>query len=158
MKTLLPVRVTRGLQPLFSREPFVSLREEMDDLLGRFTSDWDDDWITRGFSPSLDLSETDDSVEVRMDVPGVEAEEIEIEVTGNTLRIIGKRKEEQEEKGKSFHRIERRAGSFARSLTLPCAVKEGNVQAECHEGVLTVTLPKCEEAKTHKIKVKTSGK
>jgi HSP20 family protein len=70
------------------------------------------------------------------------------------LVITGERKEEKEEKGKTFHRIERRSGSIRRSVTLPCAVKEGEINAQCKDGVLTVTLPKAEKACTRKIPVK----
>jgi HSP20 family protein len=157
MPETLPTKVSRTLRPLFSREPFHALREEMDDLIGRFSADWGGDLFSREFSPSLDLSEVDDSLQIRMDVPGIKPEDINIEVTGNSLRISGERKEEKEEKGKHYHRLERRSGSFSRTVALPCAVKEDHVKAECHEGILTVTLPKTEKAKTHKVKVKGNG-
>jgi HSP20 family protein len=92
-----------------------------------------------------------------MDIPGMEAKDIDIEVTGNTLNVSGERKEEKEEKGKTWHRIERKTGSFARSVTLPSAVMEEKVEAAYKDGVLTITLPKTEEAKTHKVKVKGNG-
>ncbi|HSG70330.1 MAG TPA: Hsp20/alpha crystallin family protein, partial [Planctomycetaceae bacterium] len=64
------------------------------------------------------------------------------------------KKEEKEEKGKRYHRIERRSGSFYRSIDLPCAVEESKITAECKNGVLTVKLPKAEAAVTRKVKVK----
>jgi HSP20 family protein len=70
------------------------------------------------------------------------------------VQIHGEHKEEtKEEKGKTYHRTERRSGSFSRSLTLPCRVNEHKVTADYKEGVLTIHLPKVEGAKTHKIKV-----
>jgi HSP20 family protein len=158
MSTALSTRISRGLAPLFGREPFRTLQEEMDDLIGRFSADWNGEWLRGVMVPSIDVTEGDNTLQVRMDVPGVNPEEINIEVTGNTLRVSGERKEEKEEKGKTYHRVERRSGSFARSLTLPCAVKDDKVSAESHEGVLTITLPKTEESKTHKVKVKSNGK
>lgn len=158
MTTGLTTRISRGLAPLLSREPFRTLQEEMDDLIGRFSADWNGEWLRGVMVPSIDVTESDNTVQVRMDLPGVKPEEINIDVTGNTLRVSGERKEEQEEKGKTYHRVERRSGSFARSLTLPCAVKDDKVTAESHEGVLTITLPKTEESKTHKVKVKSNGK
>jgi HSP20 family protein len=158
MSTALSTRISRGLAPLFGREPFRSLQQEMDDLLGRFSADWDGEWLRGAMVPSVDLSETDGSLQVRMDLPGVKPEEIQVEVIGNTLRVHGERKEEKEEKGKTYHRVERRSGSFARAITLPCAVKDDKVNAECHEGVLTITLPKTEVAKPHKVTVKSNGK
>lgn len=88
-----------------------------------------------------------------MNVSGVKADEIDIQVSANTICISGEHKEEKEEKGKTFHRIERRTGAFSRTLTLPAAVKESGVTAECKDGVLTVNLPKTEVAKKQAIKV-----
>lgn len=146
-------QASREVRPFFGREPLRSLREEMDDLINRFASDWDTGWLSREFAPSMDLSESEGAVEVSMDLPGVKPDEITVEVSGNTLRIHGERKEEKEEKKKSYHRVERRTGSFSRSVTLPCSVDENKVDANYRDGVLTVTLPKTEEAKTHKVKV-----
>jgi HSP20 family protein len=91
-----------------------------------------------------------------MDLPGVAGKDIEISVDNNLLTIRGERKEEKEEgdKTKQYHRIERRFGSFSRSLPLPCAVNEAEAGAEFKEGVLTVTLPKSESVKPRKITVK----
>lgn len=139
--------------PSFYRSPLVDLQQEIDQLVSRFKSDWNGDISQEMLMPSLDLSETDDSLQVRMDVPGIKANEINIEVSGNTIRISGAHKEEKEEKGKTFHRVERRSGSFSRTLALPAAVKEEKVTAECKDGVLTITLPKTEVAKKQKVKV-----
>jgi HSP20 family protein len=158
MTTGLSTQISRRLAPFVRREPFQALQQEMDDLIHRFSAGWNADWAGGVSVPSIDLTETDKTIEVRMDLPGVKAEEIDIEVSGNTLRVSGERKEEKEEKGKTYHRVERYSGSFARSVTLPCAVKEDKVSAQCHDGVLTISLPKTEEAKTHKIKVKSDGK
>ena len=89
-----------------------------------------------------------------MDIPGMEAKDIDIQVNGHLLTISGERKEEKEEKGKTYHRIERRSGSFSRSVTLPCPVKEEAVDAQYKNGILMVKLPKAEEAKSKKIAVK----
>ncbi|MFO0918809.1 MAG: Hsp20/alpha crystallin family protein [Planctomycetaceae bacterium] len=156
MTTALSNRVSRALQPLL--DPFAGLQKEMDDLLNRFQSDWSGDRFPAITVPAADLSETDDSLQIRMDMPGLKAEEINIEVSGNTIRITGEHKEEKEEKGKTYHRIERRSGSFARAMTLPAQVKEDKVTAECKDGVLTITLPKTETAKTHRVTVKNNGK
>jgi len=133
------------------RTPFWVLRNEMDNLMSRFSGDGG---LTQAFDAVLDLSETDNEIEVRMDVPGIQPEEIEVEVTGNTLLITGERKEEKEEKGRTYHRIERTSGSFSRSMTLPCEVDSDQVQALCDNGVLTIQLPKSNLSKAHKITVK----
>jgi HSP20 family protein len=157
MSTTLPARISEKLGLFRRRDPFQVLQQEMDDLITRFSDDWGGDWLARPFAPLADVSETGDALQVRMDVPGIPGKDIEIEVTGNTLRVKGDRKEEHEEKGKTWHRLERRHGSFERSVTLPCAVREDKVEASCEEGVLTIRLPKTETAKTHKIAVKGNG-
>jgi HSP20 family protein len=126
----------------------------MDDLLSRFWGDEGEGWLAGRMAPSADLSETDTAIEVRVDLPGIKPSEIDIQLSGNVLTVSGERKEEKEEKGRTFHRVERRTGSFSRSITLPCAVQEQEVAAEYRDGVLAITLPKEEGAKARKIKVK----
>lgn len=158
MTTTLSTRLSRAMQPLFGVDPFAGLQKEMDDLLSRFQADWNGERLPNLTIPAADLSETDDALQIRMDMPGLKAEEISVEVSGNTIRISGEHKEEKEEKGRTFHRVERRRGTFARAMTLPAAVKEDKISAECKDGVLTITLPKTEAAKTHKVMVKNNGK
>jgi HSP20 family protein len=153
---------TRGSHEMLPRfRPFDVLRREFDQLFGPW-SEWNGNWNWMGneFSAACDLSETADAFEVRMDVPGIKPDEITVEVTGDLLKISGERKEEKEqgESGKTYHRIERRHGTFSETVRLPGAVKEDQVQAEFHDGVLTVTLPKIEASKTHTVKVKANGR
>lgn len=145
-----------GMFPAVERGPLAALRHEMDDLLGRFLGEENDSLFGRGV-PDLDLCETDSTIEVKLDLPGINPEELNIELSGDVLTVSGERKEEKEakENGKRFHRVERRYGSFSRSVWLPCPVQEGKADARYRDGVLTITLPKAEEAKTKKIKVKT---
>lgn len=154
MVDTLPSRTSRGFGPILSREPFATLRDEIDTLLRRFSGEPDGGGLGGEFLPVLDVAETDGAVTVTMDLPGVKPEEINIEVTGSTLRISGERQEEREEKGKSFHRVERRSGRFVRAITLPCPVQEEQVEAKYEDGVLRIELPKTEEAKPRKIEVK----
>ena len=153
MATELARTEPRRLRRLF-RHPFETVREEMEDIFSRAFGDGTELVSTDLIVPSLDLSETDNALEVRMDIPGMEAKDIDIEVNANVLTVSGERKEEREEKGKTYHRIERRVGAFSRSVTLPCPVKENTVDAQYKSGILTIKLPKTEEAKAHKITVK----
>jgi len=107
--------------------------------------------------PAVDLSETDGELQLTVDVPGMKAEEINVEVSGRNVQIRGEHKEEKEEKGRTYHRIERRTGSVYRKVELPCAVKEDQVAAEYKQGVLTVKLPKSEGAKAHRVTVKATA-
>lgn len=126
----------------------------MNDLLSRFSTEGNGNWLANEQIPSLDLAETDDEIEVKLDIPGLKPNEIDIEVRGDSLHIKGEHKEEKEEKEKTYHRIERRSASFNRSVVLPCCVNEEKVTAECQNGVLTIRLPKTEESKTRKVEVK----
>lgn len=153
MAGTLMTREPRGLRSLFDYDPLGALREEVDDVVSKFVRNGGS-WLPGIAGPSLDVSETDNEIEVRADLPGLKAEEIDIQVSGSTLTIRGERKEEKEEKGKTFHRVERRVGEFSRSVTLPCDVQESKVDAQYADGVLTIKLPKSPEARTHKVKVK----
>jgi HSP20 family protein len=152
MGTLATRRLSR--LPSLWRDPFTSLQEEMNELRTRLLGDGGEDWFAGAMVPALDMSESDSSIDVRMDLPGITAKDIDIQISGNVLTVSGKREEEKEEKGKTFHRVERRYGDFSRSVTLPSAVEESEIAAEYRDGVLTIKLPKTEESKAHKIKVK----
>jgi HSP20 family protein len=158
MSTTIPSRVSQGLSALRHGNPLRTLQEDFDDLLNRFSREVDSDWMTRPFAPAMDVSESDGEVQVKVDVPGIEAKDVKIEVVGDTLRISGERTEEKEEKGDTWHRVERRFGSFSRSVTLPCAVKQNAAKAVYVDGVLTVNIPKAEVVKPHRIPVKSNGK
>lgn len=134
-------------------DPWTAMRQEMNDLISNF---WSGNGVpsSASFAPAIDVVEKDNSFELRMDVPGMEAKNLDVQVQGNTVTVSGERKEEKEEKGKTFHRIERRCGSFSRTITLPCDVTEKEVAAEYTNGVLNVVLPKSEKAKPNKIAVK----
>lgn len=141
-------------------DPFrdmVTLREAMDRL-------FEESFVRprRGLAPSegvatlaLDLFETDDDVTVRASIPGVKPEDIDISITGDVLTIKGETSEEKEEEAGNYHMRERRYGAFQRSLSLPTLVKADKAQAAFENGVLTLTLPKIEEAKPKTIQIKT---
>jgi HSP20 family protein len=104
--------------------------------------------------PTMDLYQTDDSVVVTMGLPGVKPEDIQISVADGALTIRGEVKEEKKEKEKTYHLRERRYGSFSRSISLPSNVSADKSDAEFENGILTLTLPKAEEAKAKTIIVK----
>jgi len=106
------------------------------------------------FMPEANISETENAIEVAIDLPGMKAEDVKVELHDRALFISGEKKEEKEEKGKTFHRLERRSGSFRRVFTLPAEVEDGKVDAKFADGVLTVTLPKSVKAAPKKIEVK----
>jgi len=106
-----------------------------------------------GWAPALDVEETNDAVIVKAEVPGVDPKDVDISISGDVLTLQGHKKEEKEEKGKSFHRIERSYGAFSRSVLLPAPIESEKVEAKYDKGVLEITMPKKPEAKAKTIKI-----
>ena len=140
-------------------EPFrdiMALREAMDRMV--------EEGMVRapapfaGWAPgglAVDMFETDENVVVKAAIPGVNADEIEVSVTGDTLTIRAETKEEEEIKRESYLRRERRFGSCCRTVTLPGGLEAEKAEADYTDGVLTLTFPKAEEVKPKSIKVTT---
>lgn len=105
------------------------------------------------FVPAVDVYEDAQKLVLKLEVPGIQKEDLDLRVEGKTLSVRGERKFESEEKEENFTRIERRFGSFVRSFTLPGTVDTENVQAHTADGVLTITLAKKAEAKPRQIQV-----
>ena len=143
----------REPRPLGSWEPFQAMRNEFEGLWNQVIGERAPGWLTAPMMPPLDLKETTDSVEVRVDLPGFEAAEIDVQLNNNVLTISGSREEEKKEESATFHRIERRSGNFSRSVALPVKVVDDKVDAKFRNGVLTVSLRKSENGKGRKIKV-----
>ena len=145
----------RSMIPWRERFPatFPRFENEMEDLMERFFGNGEEWGLTR-FTPSLNVSETDNGYEVSVELPGLKPEEVHVELKEGNLWISGEKKEESEEKGKTFHRIERRHGEFRRMIQLPGAVAEEKVEAKFENGVLKVNVPKSEKVKPKKIPVK----
>jgi len=154
-----PARRHRGW---FNRShPFSSLREEIDDVFNHYFAPRARDKHTDGgfsMSTSLDMSETKNAINVVLDVPGIDEENIEISLTDGALDISGHREEEAEEKDADFHRVERSYGAFRRRIALPCDVEADKIQAKLKKGVLKIKLPKSAKAKSNgrKIEISTS--
>lgn len=106
--------------------------------------------------PQVDISESDEALYVTVDVPGYDGKDIDVRVEGDTLRITGKASAESgvKSKDRTWHRVERRQQSFERAFTLPTNVDPHKTDAACRNGVLTITLPKREDAKPKSISVK----
>jgi HSP20 family protein len=109
-----------------------------------------------GWAPSIDLFEDKDNVTVKAELPGMKKEDIDVSLEGRTLSICGERREEKEEGKGTAHRSERYYGKFYRSVELPSAVDQGKIKASYKDGLLTVTMPKTEEAKRKQIAVQVS--
>jgi HSP20 family protein len=134
-------------------DPFrdvMALREEVNRLFGRTLGEGAGAAV---WTPAVDVFDTKDSIVLKAELPGMKAEDIDIEIDDNVLTIKGERRfKEQVEEGR-YYRLERSYGHFSRSLTLPQGVRGEQVQAQFDQGVLEVRVPKAEEVKPRKIAV-----
>ncbi len=105
------------------------------------------------FVPAVDVYEDEHNLVLKLEIPGMNEEDISVSVENNTLTVSGERKLEKEEKEENFHRIERRYGSFTRSFRLPNTVDPEKVEAGYDKGILKITLAKRAEAKAKQIKI-----
>ncbi len=133
----------------------MTLREAMDRLF--------DDAFTRPLSirdgwsmanPAIDMYQTENDVVVKASIPGMKAEDVQINITGDVLTLKGESKQEEERNDKAWHIREQRFGSFERSVALPTAVKTDKAEATFENGILTITLPKADEVKPKTINIK----
>jgi len=138
--------------PLFA--DLAPTKERFNRLFGR-----DDFWGTEGVTtagdwiPAVDIIENDNALMVKVELPGVEAKDVAVNIDNNVLTLKGERRIEKEVKNENYHRMERAYGTFARSIDLPTFVDAENVKAEFKNGLLTVTVPKKANAKTRAVEV-----
>jgi HSP20 family protein len=165
-----PVEVKKAA-PMETTTPDVwrSFRSEMDRLFDRFgfpslrrMFDMEPAWrpaSSFSFSvPAIDMSEDENAYKISAELPGLEAKDVEVSVSGNTLVLKGEKRQEKEEKDKNYYFSERAYGSFQRAFDLPASVDRDKVAADFSKGVLTITLPKTPEAQKpqKKIEVKSA--
>ncbi len=154
---------TRAVTPWRKFMGLTALEREMDrmmeDVFGRRMRPW---WREPWFgvdrievtAPSVDIFEEKDDIVVKAELPGIEKDNVEVNLTDHTLTIKGEKKKEEEVKEENYYRAERSYGSFLRVLDLPKDVHADKVKASFKNGVLEVRMPKTEEAKAKEIKVK----
>jgi HSP20 family protein len=142
-------------------DPFqelASLQNRVNGLFQDYGRTGQDELTTTGsFVPAVDVYEDEHKVTLKLEIPGIKQEDVDVRLENNTLTVRGERNFEKEEKEENFHRIERRYGSFARSFTLPSTLDTENVQASYENGVLKIELAKRAEAKPKQIKVNIGG-
>src|SRR5947209_18464015 len=137
---------------------WATLRDDLDTLLAMpfLNGDARQAQLFTGWTPALDLYQNNDNVVAVVELPGMRKEDIEISLQDGMLTIGGERKSQTEGNGESATRTERFTGKFRRSITLPTRVDANKVNATYKDGILTITLPKAEEAKPKQIQVKVS--
>ena len=141
--------ITRRPSPLFS-DPFFRGVERLlsDDLLTRWNEGAGSRWV-----PPIDVREQDDALEFSAELPGLKKEDIEITIEDKVLTLSGERKFQSTEEKNGYQRIERSYGTFSRSFTLPHEVDQEKVKAIFEDGVLTIEIPRADEAKPRKIEI-----
>lgn len=139
-------------------QPYSDLVSMYDRLNRFFGDDFFDENVKSGIAPSAwrpmtDIYETKDAYVFKVELPGFKKEEIKVEFANETLILRGERKQEEETKNESCHRLERSYGMFERSFTIPKNVDAKKIDAELKDGILVLTIPKVEEAKTKAIPI-----
>lgn len=139
--------------------PFALLRREMDSLFDNFFQVFDvEPFESRMgvFNPKVDMTENDKEIKISAELPGMDEKDIDVSLQNDMLTIKGEKKEEKEDKGKDYYRMERSYGSFSRTIPLPVEVETDKVEAKFKKGVLSITIPKTAKAvaETKKIAVK----
>ena len=132
---------------------FLNLEKNFDRMFDRSTREGLADGRTDEIRPTLDIVENENDFNIQIELPGVEKTDVKITVTDGLLSVSGEKKRQVEGKGDSFRRIERSFGRFERSFTLPPAVQSEKIGATFSNGVLTLTVPKAEQAKPREIEV-----
>lgn len=167
-----PVDVKKAA-PVPAQDAWRSFRGEMDRLFDRFSGRFGMPSLRRMFdmepalreestfgfaAPVVDIAEDETAYRISAELPGLEAKDVEISISGDTLVLRGEKREEKEQKDKNYYMSERAYGSFRRSFTLPDGVDRDKIAADLAKGVLTITLPKTKEAQkpARKIEVKTA--
>lgn len=159
-RKLVPWKRDRDTTAVARREenPFFDLHRRMDDLFADFFAGFGEDapWPRglaagqRAFAamPRVDIAETNDEIVVSADLPGLDEKELNVSLDGDVLTIRGTRKEEKEDKKRSYHLVERSYGAFQRSLQMPAGVDKDKIKAAFKNGVLKVTMPKLPESRS----------
>jgi HSP20 family protein len=126
------------------------------DLFDRFFEDWDVPAVFgegKTWVPAFDISENENEYVVSAELPGIDSKDLDITLSEGLLTVKGEKKQEKEENGDNYHRVERTYGSFQRNFRIPERVKEDEVDATYKDGVLKLTLKKAEKSEVKKIEV-----
>jgi HSP20 family protein len=113
-----------------------------------------DSFFSRDWNPAVDIVENNDNYILKAELPGMNKDDVKITLENNLLTIRGEKKNEYAKKEGNYHRVERSYGSFERTFTIPGSIKSNDIDAQYNNGILTLTLPKAEEAKPKMIDVK----
>ncbi len=133
--------------------PLPTWQRGLDRFFADFFPEFEKEFEAGVWTPTMDVTETDKAFVVKMDLPGVNKEDVKVSFQDGQLTVSGERKTEAKEEQQNFVRMERSYGSFFRAFTLPNTVKEDKIEAAFDQGVLTITIPKAEVKKPKQIKI-----
>jgi len=131
--------------------------QNLDQLNGRGVQGEETQSVGSAWAPLVDVFEDSETITLKVELPEVDANDVDISIEGNALTLRGERKLERADKQEGYHRIERNYGSFSRTFTLPSTVEFGDITAGSRDGVLRISLPKKAETKSRQIKVRTDS-
>jgi HSP20 family protein len=167
IKSLIPVGRERSLLRSGFPDSFGALQREIDRVFDDFTRGWaswptgSGRWPALGRAselvPSMDVVETDKQIEITAELPGLEEQDVQVNVADNILSIKGEKKAEKEERDKNYRLFERSYGSFSRTIELPDGIDADAIKASLSNGVLKVTVPKPTPAQAKKVEVKVAA-
>jgi HSP20 family protein len=131
------------------------LQDRMNRLFDDAGRGWraDEPAATTTWSPAVDIFETENEIVVKAEVPGIDRKDISLNLENNVLTLKGERRFEKETKEENYHRIERAYGGFSRAFSIPATVDYEKIRADCHDGILTIALPKKEQVKPKQIRI-----
>ena len=156
-KEILPTK-NGGQHSPFLMHPFEALHQDMDRLFDRYVPSRLTQWLSEDDDMSnfaqMDVVESEGAIDIKIDVPGVDEDDIDVTLSDNMLTIRGKRESSSDEKKENFHRVERSFGSFVRRIELPTEIDTGKIEASIKKGVLGLHLVKSAKAKSKERKIK----
>lgn len=150
-----PVRDVTAWHPItdFASE-FASMQREIDRMFDGFRGGTVDENASSLLMPVVDIAERENDYQIKVELPGVEKNDVRITVQNDVLTIRGEKEKGTEQKNENYRRVERSYGSFQRSFAMPTSVQSDKIEASYDNGILTITLPKLEEAKPKEIEVR----
>jgi len=141
---------------IWKNQEIKKMRRDMDRLFARLWDDFGMSHFTRPSrdTPFIDLYETEEHLILKIEIPGLNPEDLDISITDNILTIKGEITKEFAKEREHYHRMERRYESFSRTLQLPCRIMIEDVEATYREGIVTIIMPKCKPEITKKVKIR----
>ena len=152
VNAMTPTNVDSGGRVTRRVSPFSVLQSEIDRVFDNFIP-WRGDLDSRSFAPNMEVTETENNIEVTTELPGLDDKDVDIRIANDILTIRGEKRAEKDEKKRDYRLIERSYGAFERSLALPTGISPDAIRASMSKGVLKLTLPKPATSQAQKVRI-----